>query len=228
MYYWQQRPTFHLLQNQQLAQLKQSITTLENNLAISRSSLEKLIIRAPRNGQLTFLDAKVGESKKDGQRLGQLDIIANYKVSAQVDEFYANRVAKGQTAIVKLNNRDVSLTVNKIYPGINNGTFKVDFQFSDQLDAKLLRLGQSLQLNFNLSENEEKLLIANGGFMQNSAGNWAFVLDSSGTTATKRSIKLGRKNPQSIEVLSGLEIGDRVITSSYASFKDAQSLQLNN
>jgi HlyD family secretion protein len=216
-----------LLQSQQLKQLAQSIKTLESNLAISRGSLDKLIIRAPSNGQLTFLDAQVGESKSNGQRLGQVDLIEQYKVTAQVDEFYISRVAKGQTASFELNQQTYQIAVAKVYPGIDNGTFKVDFSISDQAIAKQLRLGQSVQLKFNLSSSESKLQIANGGFMQNTAGSWVFVVDQSGEQASKRAIRLGRKNPQSIEVLSGLIKGERVITSSYASFADADQLSLS-
>ncbi len=216
-----------LLQTQQLAQLAQSIKTLESNLAISRASLDKLIIRAPNAGQLTFLDAKVGESKRNGQRLGQVDLIEQYKVTAQVDEFYANRVNKGQGASFELNQQTYLLEVAKVYPGINNGTFKVDFLLPEQVISKQLRLGQSLQLKFNLSNSQSKLQIANGGFMQNTAGNWVFVVDESNQFASKRQVRLGRKNPQTIEVISGLVPGERVITSSYANFADANSLQLD-
>ncbi len=215
-----------LLQSQQLQQLTQSIKTLESNLAISRGSLDKLIIRAPSSGQLTFLDAQVGESKSNGQRLGQVDLIEQYKVTAQVDEFYVSRVAKGQTASFELNQQSHLIEVAKVYPGIDNGTFKVDFNFSDRTIAKKLRLGQSVQLKFNLSSSESKLQIANGGFMQNTAGSWVFIVDENGKQASKRTVRLGRKNPQSIEVLTGLSKGDRVITSSYASFADAEQLSL--
>lgn len=217
-----------LLQSQQLEQLAQSIKTLESNLAISRGSLDKLIIRAPSSGQLTFLDAQVGESKSNGQRLGQVDLIDQYKVTAQVDEFYVSRVAKGQMASFELNQQTYQIEVAKVYPGIDNGTFKVDFSLSDQTIAKQLRLGQSVQLKFNLSSSESKLQIANGGFMQNTAGSWVFVVDASGEQASKRIVRLGRKNPQSIEVLSGLSKGERVITSSYASFADAEQLSLSD
>jgi HlyD family secretion protein len=220
-----------LLQSQQLEQLAQSITTLESNLSISRASLEKLIIRAPSSGQLTFLDARVGESKRSGERLGQVDLIEQYKVSAQIDEFYVNRVNKGQTATFELNQKSHQLVVAKIYPGINNGTFKVDFlipeQVSEQQVAQHIRLGQSLQLKFNLSSSQLKLQIANGGFIQNTAGSWIFVVAANNSTATKRNIRLGRKNPQSIEIISGLQQGERVITSSYASFADAEQLNLS-
>lgn len=216
-----------LLQSQQLEQLMRSIKTLESNLAISRGSLDKLIIRAPSTGQLTFLDAQVGESKSNGQRLGQVDLIEQYKVTAQVDEFYVSRVAKGQIASFELNQQTFQIDVAKVYPGIDNGTFKVDFSISDKAIAKQLRLGQSVQLKFNLSSTESKLQIANGGFMQNTAGSWVFVVDENGAKASKRNIRLGRKNPQSIEVLSGLTQGERVITSSYASFADADKLSLS-
>jgi len=217
-----------LLQSQQLKQLEQSIKTLESNLAISRGSLDKLIIRAHSTGQLTFLDAQVGESKSNGQRLGQVDLIEQYKVTAQVDEFYVSRVRKGQTASFELNQKTHDIKVEKVYPGINNGTFKVDFSISEQAVVKQLRLGQSVQLKFNLSSSESKLQIANGGFMQNTAGSWMFVVAANGEKASKRTVRLGRKNPQSIEVLSGLTLGDKVITSSYASFVDAEQLSLSS
>lgn len=216
-----------LLQTQQLEQLAQSIKTLESNLAISRASLDKLIIRAPNAGQLTFLDAKVGESKSNGQRLGQVDLIEKYKVSAQVDEFYVSRVKKGQMATFELNQQSYQLAVTKVYPGIDNGTFKVDFELFDQAIIEQLRLGQSLQLKFNLSSSESKLQLASGGYLQSTAGRWVFVVDEATGTAHKRNVRLGRKNPQVIEVISGLQQGDRVITSSYASFIDADRLNLS-
>ena len=217
-----------LLQEQQLTQLKQSVATLENNLAISRASLDKLVIRAPSKGQLTFLDAKEGESKQNGQRIGQVDLIDQFKITAQVDEFYVSRVNKGQTATFVFDNKLAELSVSKIYPGIDNGTFKVDFTLNDKTLISQLRLGQSLQLKFNLSASESKLQLANGGFLQSSGGSWVFVVDQSGNSATKRMIQIGRKNPQSIEIISGLKPGERVITSSYASFKDAETIQLTN
>lgn len=217
-----------LLQSQQLEQLAQSINTLETNLAISRGSLDNLVIRAPSSGQLTFLDAQVGESKSNGQRLGQVDLIEQYKITAQVDEFYVSRVSKGQTATFDLNRQAHQISIAKVYPGIDNGTFKVDFTLSDKAIVAKLRLGQSIQLKFNLSSSESKLQIANGGFMQNTAGSWVFVVDESSQLASKRNVRLGRKNPQSIEVLSGLLLGERVITSSYASFVDAERLDLSS
>lgn len=216
-----------LLQNQQLSQLKQSIDTLKDNLAISRASLDKLVIRAPTSGQLTFLDAKVGESKRVGQRLGQVDLISQYKVTAQIDEFYVSRVQKGQQATFGVKEKRYSLTVAKVYPGIDNGRFKVDFQIDDNSMAKELRLGQSLQMKFNLSSSESKLQLPNGGFMQSTAGSWVFVVEPDGNSATKRAVKLGRKNPQSIEVIAGLNSGDKVITSSYTSFADAEQLNIS-
>jgi len=217
-----------LLQSQQLQQLAESIKTLESNLAISRSSLDNLIIRAPTTGQLTFLDAQVGESKSNGQRLGQVDLIDQYKVTAQIDEFYISRVTKGQIATFEFNQQTHDIVITKVYPGINNGTFKVDFSLPDSSVTKQLRLGQSVQLKFNLSSSESKLQIANGGFIQNTAGSWVFVVDASGKRASKRTIQLGRRNPQSIEVLTGLTQGEQVITSSYASFPDAEQLSLSS
>ncbi|WDD97239.1 efflux RND transporter periplasmic adaptor subunit [Thalassomonas actiniarum] len=215
-----------LLQEQQLAQLSQSIKTLENNLAISQMSLDKLIIRAPVSGQLTFLDAQVGESKRDGQRLGQVDLLSTFKVSARIDEFYVSRIAAGQEAEFSLDGQRHQLTVSKVYPGIDNGTFKVDFTLADANSREQLRLGQSLQAKLNLSASENKLQISNGAFMQTTGGNWVFVVSADGSRAEKRQVRLGRRNPQSVEVLEGLAPGESVITSSYASFADAEQVQL--
>ncbi|WDE10004.1 efflux RND transporter periplasmic adaptor subunit [Thalassomonas haliotis] len=215
-----------LLQQQQLAQLSQSIKTLESNLAISQLSLDKLIIRAPVSGQLTFLDARVGESKQGGQRLGQVDLVDTFKVSARIDEFYVSRIAAGQSAEFTQDGQGHQLMVSKVYPGIDNGTFKVDFRFSDANSAEQLRLGQSLQTKLNLSASENKLQINNGAFMQTTGGNWLFVVSADGSRAEKRQVRLGRRNPQSIEVLDGLSPGESVITSSYASFADADQVQL--
>ncbi|WDE08219.1 efflux RND transporter periplasmic adaptor subunit [Thalassomonas viridans] len=215
-----------LLQEQQLAQLSQSIKTLENNLAISQLSLDKLIIRAPVSGQLTFLDAQVGESKRGGQRLGQVDLLNTFKVSARIDEFYVSRIAAGQSAAFIQDGREHRLIVSKVYPGIDNGTFKVDFSFATPESREQLRLGQSLQTKLNLSASENKLQINNGAFMQTTGGNWIFVVSTDGSRAEKRQVRLGRRNPQSIEVLDGLAPGESVITSSYASFADADQIQL--
>ena len=217
-----------LLHSQQLEQLAQSIKTLETNLAISRSSLDNLIVRAPVSGQLTFLDAKVGESKSSGQRIGQVDLINQYKISALVDEFYVNSVHKDQKASFNFSDNEYQLSINKIYPGINQGSFKIDFVLDTPQIMSSLRLGQSLQLKFNLSHSETKLQIANGGFFQHTGGNWVFKLSDDGSIATKLSIKTGKKNPQSVEVLSGLSVGDKIITSSYASFLDADRLIISN
>lgn len=186
------------------------------------------MIKAPSSGQLTFLDAKVGESKRNGQRIGQVDLIENYKVSAQVDEFYINRVSRGQKATFELNQQQYSLSILKIYPGIENGSFKVDFSIDEPSVLSNLRLGQSLQLKYNLSDATSTLQLANGGFLQNTAGNWAYVLTNDGMQATRRAVRLGKKNPQSIEVISGLRAGDKVITSSYSSFIDAELLHIEN
>lgn len=216
------------LQEQQLKQLAQSIDTLESNLAISRASLDKLTIRAPRAGQLTFLDAKVGESKRDGERLGQLDIIQQFKISALVDEFYVNQVKVGQTATLRINQQLSQLTISKIYPGIEQGSFKVDFAIEERSLLSSMRLGQTLQIELKLSSSSNTLQIANGGFLQNTAGNWAFVVSADQSEATKRNITLGRKTPKGLEVLSGLNEGELIITSSYSSYETAEQLQLTN
>ena len=153
-------------------------------------------------------------------------MIEQYKISALVDEFFINRVDKGQKASFEMGQEEYQVSILKIYPGIDKGTFKIDFSIDKTEVMASLRLGQSLQLKFNLSDSESKLQMANGGFMQNTAGNWVFVLSNDGTQARKQLIRTGRKNPQSIEIVSGLKAGDKIITSSYASFFDAEQLNI--
>ncbi|MCG7534797.1 HlyD family efflux transporter periplasmic adaptor subunit [Pseudoalteromonas sp. OOF1S-7] len=215
-----------LLQQQQLTQLSQSIATLQSNLQISQSSLDKLTIRAPRDGQLTFMAARVGESKTPGERLGQVDLIDKFKVSAHIDEFYIDQISMAHTATIQVGQATIALTVSRIYPGIENGRFKVDFHFQNPSEAPALRLGQSLPLELNLSSETAQLVIENGAFMQSTAGAWAFVVSPDGRSAHKRQITLGRRNPTQVEVLSGLGANERLITSSYNRFADAEHLSL--
>ncbi|WP_339144254.1 efflux RND transporter periplasmic adaptor subunit [Pseudoalteromonas galatheae] len=209
----------------QIAQLEDSVEQLNKNLSFARKNLENLIIKAPMDGQLTALDAELGASKARGSRLGQVDIVSEYKVSAQIDEFYLGRVYAGQTARLTLQGRRYELTLAKVYAEVSNGRFEVDLTFNAALPSDMRR-GQSLQLELLLADAKAATLIPNGGFYQDTAGKWVFVLEQGSQVAVKKSVTFGERNNKYIEVLDGLAVGDRVITSSYSSFKDMHSVSL--
>jgi HlyD family secretion protein len=214
-----------LLRVSQLKQIESSIGRLSANVEMLKQSIENLTVRAPIDGQLTALNAEIGESKSPGQRLGQVDALENFKVRADIDEFYISRINIGQTGEFDLNDTTYELIIKKVYPEVNNGRFQVDLYFVGQA-PKGIRRGQTLQIRLELGDLSEALLLPRGGFYQKTGGQWVYVLDASGDFAVKRAIKLGRQNPQMFEVLDGLAPGDRVITSSYDNFGDIDKLVL--
>lgn len=211
----------------QIDSLEASIDQLERNLTIARRNLENLTITAPIAGRLTALDAEVGQSKARGERLGRIDAVDDFKVTAQVDEFYLTRTRSGQRAEFTLGGEPYTLTVDKVYPQVQEGQFQVDLAFDGPAPANLRR-GQTLQIRLELGDPGRALLLARGGFYQDTGGNWAFVLDESGDYAERRPIRLGRRNPEHFEVLEGLEAGDRVITSEYGAFTDMDRVVLRD
>ncbi len=198
---------------------------LEENLKISQSSFESLLVRASISGQLTSFPVEVGESKQNGQRLGQIDVVDQYKVVAQIDEFYVSRVMTGQAANFTLVGAAYATSVVKVYPEITQGTFEVDLEFEGPTPANIRR-GQTLQMELTLGNPVESLLVPLGGFIQDTGGNWIFVLDSTGEYALRRDIRVGRRNNRYVEVREGLAQGDRVITSSYSQMEDMERIQL--
>ena len=212
------------LQSSQLAQLRRTAAALNNSLQIARGSLDALNLRAPVSGQLTAFSIQVGQSMTRGERLGQIDTEGN-KLVAQVDEYYLGRVAEGQTATAEWRGRSYRLKVAKIYPQVRNGSFEVDFHFVGAAPADLQR-GQTLQARLTLSDPTQALLIPSGAFYNETGGNWVFVVTPDGGEAVKRQVRLGRRNADFIEVLDGLEPGERVITSPYTGFADRARLEI--
>ncbi|MGA8205365.1 MAG: efflux RND transporter periplasmic adaptor subunit [Woeseiaceae bacterium] len=213
------------LQETQLAQLKASGEQLEKSLALARENLDDLNIRAPIDGKLSGFAIEVGQSIDPGGRLGQIDDPDGYKLSANIDEFYLGRVDLGQVAVAEHDGSDLDLRVAKIYPQIENGQFRVDMDFDEQPAG--LRRGQTLQLRLTLGDNSDAVLIPNGSFYQETGGNWVFVVSADGTEAVRRSVRLGRRNTDYIEVLDGLEPGERVVTSPYTSYVDMDRLKID-
>ena len=212
------------LQSNQLGQLRQSASALNNSLAIARGSLDALNLRAPVSGQLTAFSIQVGQSMTRGERLGQIDTQGN-KLVAQVDEHYLGRVEEGQRATAEWAGKTYRLKVAKIYPQVRNGAFEVDFHFVGPAPAELQR-GQTIQTKLTLSDPTQALLIPNGAFYNETGGNWVFVVTADRSAAVKREVRLGRRNADYVEVLEGLEPGERVITSPYTGFADKDRLDL--
>ena len=213
------------LQTSQLAQLRASNASLAGSLDIARSTLDALNLRAPVSGQLTAFSIQVGQSMNRGERLGQIDSAGRNKLVAQVDEFYLGRVEPGQLATADWGGKAYKLKVAKIYPQVRNGTFEVDFHFVGDEPGDIQR-GQTLQTRLTLGDPTNSLLIPAGAFYNETGGAWVFVVTPDGDEAVKRNVRLGRRNADYIEVLEGLEPGERVITSPYTGFADKDRLAL--
>jgi HlyD family secretion protein len=213
------------LQSSQLSQLRASNASLAGSLDIARSTLDSLNIRAPVTGQLTAFSIQVGQSMNRGERLGQIDSAGRNKLVAQVDEFYLGRVEPGQIATAEWGGKSYRLKVAKIYPQVKNGTFEADFHFIGAEPPELQR-GQTLQTRLTLGDPAPALLIPNGAFYNETGGSWVFVVTPDGSEAIKRQVRLGRRNAEHIEVLDGLEPGERVLTSPYTGFADKDRLDL--
>jgi len=209
----------------QVEQLESSLQRMQANLDVTKQRLESMIIRAPVTGQLTSLNAEIGESKAPGQRLGQVDVLDGFKVRAGIDEHYLPRINLDQTGEFDFAGQTYVLITKKVFPEIRDGRFDVDLEFQGK-EPEGIRRGQTLHIRLELGDLSEAILLSRGGFYQKTGGQWVYVLDGSGDYATKRSIKLGRQNPQVFEVLEGLEPGERVITSSYDNFGDIDKLIL--
>ncbi len=214
------------IREERTLQIATQIEKLEENLEVSQSSFESLLVRAPITGQLTSLPVEIGESKLTGERLGQIDVVDQFKIVAQIDEYYVSRVMPEQEARFTLNGQTFNARVLKVYPQITNGTFEVDLVFTDA-EPDNVRRGQTLQMELTLGTAVESLLLPVGGFMQDTGGNWVFVLDANGDEALRREIRTGRRNNRFVEVLDGLAQGDRVITSTYGPMLNRERVQLS-
>ncbi len=213
------------LQEAQLLQLRQAGAQLEESLSFARKNLDDLNVRAPVDGKLSGFNIEIGESIARGGRLGQIDDPDGYKLNVRIDEFYLGRVDLEQLAIAEHGRDELELRVAKIYPQVNSGQFEVDMLFEQ--DPVGLRRGQTLQLRLTLGDNADAILIPNGSFYQETGGNWVFVVSPDGSEAVKRSVRLGRRNTDFIEVLDGLEPGERVVTSPYTSYVGMDRLTIN-
>ena len=210
---------------QELDQQKQSYGRTQNALGVMRKKVGDLIVRAPVDGQLTSLDAEIGQSKNKGERLGQIDVLSGFKVRVDIDEHYISRIYTGLMGQFTFAGKEYKLEIKKVYTQVTNGRFQVDMEFENEVPQGIRR-GQTLQIRLALSDETTALLLAKGGFYQQTGGNWVFKVSDGGGTAYKVDVQLGRQNPDYYEVLQGLKPGDKVVTSSYENYNDMQELIL--
>ncbi|MEX8548735.1 MAG: efflux RND transporter periplasmic adaptor subunit [Mucilaginibacter sp.] len=210
---------------QELDQSKQSFGRTQNALAVMRQKVGDLIVRAPVDGQLTSLDAEIGQNKHQGERLGQIDVLSGFKVRVDVDEHYISRIFTGLTGDFDFSDKTYKLKIKKVFTQVTNGRFQVDMEFVGKVPEGIRR-GQTLQIRLALGDETKALLLAKGGFYQQTGGNWIFKVSDDGKTAYKVDVQLGRQNPDYYEILQGLKPGDKVVTSSYENYGTMQELVL--
>lgn len=213
----------------QLQQLEESAITLKENLEFARANLENLVARAPRSGYLSELNIELGESMSAGAHLGQIDIPGQFKVTAALDEYYLNKVSLGTPVRVRINGRVLEAAITKIDGRVTNSEFVVEVNLPDELNDMDLEIkrGQSLDLEIAMGGPSNSVMIERGGFARETGGNWIFVVSEDGHSAHRRKIRLGKKNKDYYQVLEGLDVGERVIVSSYSTFDKADVLTLD-
>ncbi|HWF64482.1 MAG TPA: HlyD family efflux transporter periplasmic adaptor subunit [Rhizomicrobium sp.] len=198
-----------------------------DSAAVANASVDALTIKAPMDGALSALDAEVGQSKAPGAVLGQVNSADRFKLTAQVDEFYLGRVNLGQETLFSANGENFKAQVAKVYPQVTNGTFKVDFHFVGTAPTGI-HVGQAIDLRVELGGASEALMLPNGPFYQDTGGNWVFVVAPAGRSAIKRNVRMGRKNPQFVEVLDGLSPGEKVIVSGYEAYQKMDRVEFED
>jgi HlyD family secretion protein len=197
--------------------LETDLVKMRQMLVLVRERLDNLNVKAPVNGQLGMLDAEIGQRINEGQRIGQINVLDNFKINALIDEHYIDRVIRDLPATLDRNETSYNLKVKKVYPEVRIGQFKIDMVFNGS-SPNNIRTGQSYHIKLELGESGKAVLLARGGFFQSTGGQWVYVLNKDGNEATKRNIKIGKQNPQYYEVLEGLSAGEKVITSGYEMF----------
>ena len=212
---------------QELDQANQSYARTRNALEVMRRKVGDLIVRAPIDGQLTSLDAEIGQNKNKGERLGQVDATNGFKVRADIDEHYISRIYTGLMGQFTFAGKEFKTKIRKVFTQVTNGKFQVDMDFEGELPQGIRR-GQTFQVRLSLSDEKQALLLPRGGFYQQTGGNWIFKVSEDGRKAYKVDVQLGGQNPDYYEVLQGLKAGDKVITSSYENYGNIQELVLKN
>ena len=214
------------LRHSQVNQMNDNLEAMQRNVQLVRQRKEKLNIRSTISGEIGLLDVELGQSISPGQKIGVINDLSDYKVQAQVDEHYIDRVKPGLTATFDQNGKHYLLQVRKVYPEVRDGRFRIDFVFKGSRPSNI-RTGQTYYLDLQLGQSKQAIIIPKGTFYSVTGGQWIFVLDKSGKKAYRRKITIGRQNPQYYEVIEGLEPGEQVIVSGYEAYKDNEQLIIN-
>ncbi len=212
-----------LYRGTQIDRMEESLENMQLNMQMIRKRKSNLVVKAPIDGELGLLDVVLGQSIASGTKIGQINSVGTYKVEAQIDEHYIDRVVEGLEATFERQGDTFSTLIRKVYPEVRDGKFKADFKF-DGVQPDNIRSGQTYYLNLQLGQPEEAILIPRGSFYQQTGGKWIYVVNKDGNRAVKREIRIGRQNPQYYEVLEGLEPGEKVITSGYETYGDSDVL----
>ncbi len=215
------------LRVRQQPQIEAQLATLQKSLAITRAKLDDLTVRAPVAGQLTAFDLQIGEARNRSDRLGAVILDTGFRIAASIDEYYLGRVRVGQAASAQIDGRGAAMQVTRIYPQVKDGTFKADLEFTGAQPSGLV-VGQAVRGTLTLGADKPGLILPAGAFLEASGGNWVFVLDASGNRAVRRPVRIGRRNADQVELLSGLAPGERVITSSYAGWDRIERIDLTD
>ncbi len=213
------------LRETSLPVLETDLNRMQKTLGMVYQRLDHLNVRAPADGQLGFLDAEIGQNITQGQRIGQINVLTDYKIEASIDEHYIDRVQRELTAILERNGKEFPLRLRKVYPEVRNGKFKVDLIFTED-KPETIRTGQSYNIKLQLGESSDALLLPKGSFFQSTGGQWIFVVGPDGDEAIRRNIRIGKQNSRYYEVLEGLQAGEKVITSNYDTFGEAERIVL--
>lgn len=209
----------------QMEQMEESLSNMRRNMVMIRQRVENLHVKSPIDGELGLLDVVLGQNVTMGQKIGQINDLSDFKIEAQIDEHYIDRIKTGLPATFERQSASYQLKVRKVYPEVREGKFKTDLVFVGKRPGNI-RTGQTYYINLELGQPTEAILIPRGSFFQTTGGKWIFVLDPSGKKAYRRNIRIGRQNPQHYEVLDGLEAGEKVIVSNYEAFKENNILVL--
>ena len=212
-----------LYRSVEIKQMQESLDNMRLNMQMIRKRKDNLTIKSPIDGELGLLEVVLGQSIASGMKIGQINDLDSYKIEAQIDEHYIDRVSAGLSASFERQNESYDAVIRKVYPEVREGKFKADFKFSGEQPANI-RTGQTYYLNLQLGQPEKAILIPRGTFYQKTGGKWIYVVSPEGGKAVKREIRIGRQNPQFYEVLEGLEAGEKVITSGYDNFGDNEVL----
>ena len=212
-----------LYRSVEIRQMQESLENMRLNMQMIRRRKDNLTIKSPISGELGLLEVVLGQSIASGMKIGQINDLDSYKIEAQIDEHYIDRVSAGLEARFERQNETFEAVIRKVYPEVREGKFKADFRFNGEQPANI-RTGQTYYLNLQLGQPESAVLIPRGTFYQKTGGKWIYVVSPEGGKAVKREIRIGRQNPQFYEVLEGLEAGEKVITSGYDNFGDNEVL----